>query len=450
MKKTILVLVMATLCLFLRVTGQTPIAKPPLPAVIKQVRIGDRIPEILLTKVHNYKSSTMNLADLKAKLIIIDFWATWCSPCVAMIPKMDSLQKEFKHDVQFISVSYQSEKEVTTFMEMLEKQRNVNYSIPYSTDDNLLRFMFPHKSLPHYVWISGNGTVKAITELKEITSANIDKMLSNDSFTLPEKNDITISYDNEMPFLVNGNGGDGKQLIYHSVLTGYVPGLTSHMYFQRTDKVHINSLTFTNVNLLWLYKSAFGDGFTTYYQQNRISLEVKHPEEFTSHLTGAAYLEWLMKPGHGACYELKLPAEKANQLFPMFRYNLAMLFPQYNAVIEKRNVKSIALRMLPGQDKIKTTHTDGEVVEIFDPFGFTLQNSPLNTLLGRMQLQFQQSSNIPFINETGYTGRVDLKIAANLSSVADMNRALKPYNLQWEERLVPLDILVIKDADKNN
>ena len=450
MNKTILTIVMATLCLFLRVTAQHTVPKRKVNPPIKPLHIGQRMPEVVLTNLHNYKTTSINLADFEAKLIIIDFWATWCSPCVSMIPKIDSLQKEFQHDVQFVSVSYQTAQEVTRFMEKLEKQNNVHYAIPYSTDDNLLRFMFPHKTLPHYVWISANGTVKAITGVEEITAANIDKMMARDSYTLPEKKDVSLPYDYNKPFLVNGNGGDGKELIYHSVLSGFIPGLSSTMKAEKGDSLHINRLVLTNSPLLWLYKHAYGNGYTTYFLQNRVLLEVAKPDELNSELTGNAFVNWLSMPNHGVCYELQLPVKLSAQFYPVMQQNLALLFPQYTARIEKRMVKYMALIRLPGADKIKTAHLNGQVIETFDPFGFKVENSTIQSIVSRMQLQYQQFSEFPFMDETGYQGRVDINITAKLSSVDDMNRALLPYHLAWQERLADKNMLVIIDTKKIN
>src|SRR5690606_32513427 len=107
---------MILFCVCLVHAGQRGLTNPAATGValstdsIKPLKIGDTIPGALwnlplqMVKAGQEGSTTVMLKDYKGKLIIIDFWATWCTPCVAMIPKVDSLQQAFAPQVQFISV----------------------------------------------------------------------------------------------------------------------------------------------------------------------------------------------------------------------------------------------------------------------------------------------------------------------------------------------------------
>jgi thiol-disulfide isomerase/thioredoxin len=58
------------------------------------------------------KGSTVSIKGLKGKVVVIDFWATWCGPCVAEMPKMKELYAKYRDQgVEFIGVSLDQPKD---------------------------------------------------------------------------------------------------------------------------------------------------------------------------------------------------------------------------------------------------------------------------------------------------------------------------------------------------
>ena len=50
-------------------------------------------------------STTLSLSDLRGKVVVIDVWATWCAPCIRMMPYFKQLEKELSHpDLGFMLI----------------------------------------------------------------------------------------------------------------------------------------------------------------------------------------------------------------------------------------------------------------------------------------------------------------------------------------------------------
>jgi thiol-disulfide isomerase/thioredoxin len=218
----------------------------PSPAGLK---IGDPVPDMTINVLDHQGTGVPKLSDFKGKLVILDFWATWCSPCVGMIPKMDSLQSEFAGKIQFIPVTSQSEKIVTSFRARFKKVRQLKNEFPQVAGDAALRSLFPHSSLPHYVWIDANGVLAAITGEGSVNAENIAKMLANKPVELAVKTDIKIPYNRDKPLFVRGNGGSGDALLYHSMIAGYSPGLPLGWYIPLADSNKMEKVTMINGEL---------------------------------------------------------------------------------------------------------------------------------------------------------------------------------------------------------
>ena len=78
----------------------------------ERMREGNPAPEFTF---QNEKGKTINIKKLKGKIIVLDFWASWCGPCRKEIPNVKKVYAEYKDKgIQFLSVSIDAKKEAWT------------------------------------------------------------------------------------------------------------------------------------------------------------------------------------------------------------------------------------------------------------------------------------------------------------------------------------------------
>lgn len=120
MKSLKIIFYMATVSLALLINNSLPdelhAAERVLPTTAKQKEyLGIKRPGFTLTDI---KGQQRSVDEWDGKVLIINFWASWCSPCRKEIPVFNNLQQEYGPDgVQFVGIAIDNQKAVTQFIQ---------------------------------------------------------------------------------------------------------------------------------------------------------------------------------------------------------------------------------------------------------------------------------------------------------------------------------------------
>jgi cytochrome c biogenesis protein CcmG/thiol:disulfide interchange protein DsbE len=93
--------------------------------------------------------------DRKGKVVLIDFWATWCPPCRKSIPDLNELQAQFKDDLVVIGVSDETAEKVKGFM----TSTKMDYAVALDPEKKMNQAIHV-EGIPHVLIISTDGIVR--------------------------------------------------------------------------------------------------------------------------------------------------------------------------------------------------------------------------------------------------------------------------------------------------
>lgn len=135
------------------------------------LRIGDKAPKITIT---DYILNHPKDKKIENKFIILEFWATWCAPCLGAVPHLNDLQNKFKSrkDLLFLSLTYEKPEKTKRTLEKIEFKTIVVSDQTKNTEKN-----FNVEGIPHTVLIDNKGIVKWIGNPYELNTSMIDDFL---------------------------------------------------------------------------------------------------------------------------------------------------------------------------------------------------------------------------------------------------------------------------------
>jgi len=143
-----------------------PQKNPPLPPLKNMENLGWRL----------FDNKAEKLGDYKGKVVVLDFWATYCPPCLEEIPHLNELQNKYA-DLQVIGLHVGGEEDNLRVPKFVEKLK-INYVLAHP-DDKLTNALFGEdNSIPQTFVFDRNGKLlKKFVGFDNIIKINLDETI---------------------------------------------------------------------------------------------------------------------------------------------------------------------------------------------------------------------------------------------------------------------------------
>ncbi len=466
----------------------------------KGLMVGDTMPDMELSSlgiVVNNKTGKTKISDFKGKIIILDFWNTYCKSCIEGFPKMEKLQREFGDKIQIFLVNDSQTKE------LIENTMPDGFSLPdlpiivkTPTDDESSSLLvqpsfFPSRSTGHQVWIGPDGIIKLRGASQNNYFEKIQEVLAGNEVFMLKTNGTAVIFNKAIPY---------SDILYnfrnHPVRSGSVITAFNNDYDPETrpyvedviDTVNeTRRSTYINGDILAIYKRAYNK-FLDSAEQNLLwgpsitSLHGKLRDKFGYHfisigdgVDSALYCHGLASATDNRpdlayvqariCYELILPLNTSYELWQEYMlYDLNRYIRSKHGTtlnMRKRKVFCFVLIRKSDTDRVgqpigeKMYKTENVKVNNKDMKRYATQLMVIGDfvcdsegLSEMFEMNNQNGNPLFFFNETGFDQRkmIDITIPdpATYTSMDDLRKALKPYDLDIKEEWRELDFLVLE------
>jgi thiol-disulfide isomerase/thioredoxin len=404
---------------------------------IKPVGIGSRVPDISLMLLCGGKLIAKPVSALyKGRLLILDFWATWCSPCVSFFGASDSLNRIFAGKIEILPVTYQDRGTVTAFFLRTFGENAGRYRTVIL--DSVLSSCFPHKIIPHEVWIDSNGIVRFITNSESVNRENIDKFLGGLPLPIRQKKE-KMDFDSQKLFEVVND-----DIVYRSVFTGYNEaiggGLAVFPGGLQYDKKRQRAF-FWNTGLVNMFYTAFirHSPYPAQVNMKKIELHVRDSGMIREPLVN--HDQWMRE--NTFCYELTLPRPVEAKLFWKYIFDDLNRVSPLRASVQKRRKPCWILKVC---NPALLKRGEGDPLTKSE---YLTVKKILNQKIGTLAAYLNALQGIdPVVDETGIVYPVNLDLDMDISNkyrIENIRALLRKNGLSLSRGKRLVDILVMEE-----
>ena len=122
----------------------------------------------------------VSLEQQRGKTLILDFWATWCGPCMAELPTLKRIHDEFRERDDFLLVSVSSDFDKAV-LERTIKDKKLGWHHVYGPDSggDELSTAFGVRAIPCTILVGKDGKIAAVGLIGESLRHKLDELLGD-------------------------------------------------------------------------------------------------------------------------------------------------------------------------------------------------------------------------------------------------------------------------------
>lgn len=403
--------------------------KAQAPRATGELLPGDLLPAVTTARLMRPDGAVLpgvRVSDYRGKLLLLDFWATWCTSCIANMDKIDTLLRLRGDKIAVLGVNERSsrdtEEKVRRFFATAGRRGNVHR---FSTvvGDTLLGRLFPHRFLPHYAWIGRDGRLLATTSGDALTLEQVDRFYAGGSVSdRAVKKDVV----RERPLLLEDHPALAQLSAYSILIKGTLAGVDNNL--MRSEGAVTYGRRVGNRQLQQLFSLA-GKGAFPGWTQKRFSVDVADTAAIQERYT----------------YELIVPKENAARLYKTMLEDLQRSTP-YRIAVERRRVPVVLLEVID-PSKVPLTQGGKAAFHLLANTQRHMTNYAVSYLINWLNAQMPGPEAI---DATGLNANIDVAIPDGTAlSVAGLNPVLERLGLRLRPEQRELDCYILRDKLKN-
>ncbi|PZR29783.1 MAG: hypothetical protein DI535_01380 [Citrobacter freundii] len=374
------------------------------------LKAGDILPPLNVTTLLNAPVKSMNLlTEGEHKFYIINFWGSWCAPCIPEMEELSKLQKKNSDQLQVIAIS---DEPVTRLKNYLKKRPTTVWLGSDTT--SFLYQLFNLSSVGYSALIDRERKIIAVVKTSSIDQQMLDALYHG-------KEIKSTAIVNEPPAQVNGDvfGVDTTMSFSFSV-RGYMNGHEQggRIYGGKSFFAG-RRISYMNTGMTTLYKSAYG-----ITSQKQVIYEANEKAINNYQDKSVKY-----------CIDLLVPPDQSDSLYSIFQQRLNSVLP-VKARIEYKEMPVYVMT----SKSFSLKQSDAAFTYSFSGRGF---NGSGVTLDHFANAYLSNELDLPVVNETGLQGKFDINTNMDMRTMENVIRSVEELGLSLKKETRKIKILVL-------